>query len=143
MATYQQKTTSTDPHATDPVDPAARNVSVNQRNAASDSGMTGIIIAVVVLLIGAILAFNYGWFGGGDAPNVTQNNTTETVPPATVPETSSSTTAKPDTSTSTSTTTTTTEPAAPATGTTGTDTGTTTGTGTSTTDSTTTTTTDP
>lgn len=132
MATYQQKTTTTDPHSgmphsSDTVDPAAPNVRVNQRSAASDSGMTGIIIAVVVLLIGAILAFNYGWFGNGDAPNVTQNNTTETVPPATVPDTSSSTTAEPDTSSST--TTTTTEP-----------TGTTTGTGTSTTDTTTTTT---
>ena len=115
MATYQQR--KTDP--SDPVDPA-HNVQVNQRSAPdSASSMTGIIIAVVVLLIGAILAFNYGWFDGPDGSTVTQNNTTtETVPQATAPDTSSSTSTtvtEPDTSTSTTTTT---EPSATGTGTT-------------------------
>jgi|GEM_PF-7057493 len=128
MATYQQRKTGIDPQTglpTDTVEPAS-NVNVNQRSAASpDSSMTGIIIAVVLLLIGAILAFNYGWFDGADAPNVTQNNTTETVPQATAPDTTTSTTVtEPDTSTSTSTTTTT-EPSATGTGTTGTTTTTT------------------
>jgi len=99
-----------------PKDPAASNVNVNQGSGASPgSSTTGIIIAVVLLLIGAILAFNYGWFDGADAPNVTQNNTTETVPQATAPDTTTSTTVtEPDTST----TTTTTEPSATGTGTT-------------------------
>ena len=90
-------------------EPAA-NVNVNQRSA--DSSMTGIIIAVVLLLIGAILAFNYGWFGGSDAPDVTQNNTTTETAPDT---TTSTTVTEPDTSTSTSTTTT--EPSTTGTGT--------------------------
>ena len=119
MATYQQRKTGIDPQTglpTDTVEPTS-NVNVNQRSAASpDSSMTGIIIAVVLLLIGAILAFNYGWFDGSDAPNVTQNNTTETVPQATAPDTSSSTSTtvtEPDATTSTTTTT---EPSATGTG---------------------------
>ena len=111
--------------ANDKEKPAASNVNVNQRSAAPDSSMTGIIVAVVLLLIVAILAFNYGWFGGSDAPNVTQNNTTtETVPQTTEPDTTTSTTVtEPDTSTSTSTTTT--EPSTTGTGTTSTTTTTT------------------
>ena len=115
MATYQQR--KTDP--SDPVDPA-HNVQVNQRSAPdSASSMTGIIIAVVVLLIGAILAFNYGWFDGPDGSTVTQNNTTtETVPQATTTDTTSSSTTVTEPDTTTSTTTTTTEPSATGTGTT-------------------------
>ncbi len=119
MATYQQRKTGVDP-TTDTVDPAASNVNITQRSTSPETGTTGIIIAVVVVLIGAILAFNYGWFDGSNAPSVTQNNntTTETVPQATAPETSSSTVAEPDSTTSTTTTTTepstttTTEPSA-------------------------------
>ena len=101
----------------DPTNPATPNVNLNQRRAASpDSSMTGIIVGGVILLIVAIVAFNYGWFGGSDAPSVTQDNTTETVPQATAPDTTTSTTvAEPDTSTSTSTTTT--EPSGTGTGT--------------------------
>lgn len=112
MATYQQqRKTTVDPQSgmplTSDVDPAAPTVNISQRTAASpDSSMTGIIIAVVVVLIGAILAFNYGWFGGTDAPNVTQNNTTQTAP-----ETTSPTIIEPAPSGTSSTTTTTTEPA--------------------------------
>ena len=102
---------------TDPKNPKTSNVNLDQRRIGSpDSNMTGIIMAGVILLIVAIVAFNYGWFGGSDA-NVTQNNTTETVPQATAPDTATSTTVtEPDASTTTSTTTT--EPSATGTGTT-------------------------
>jgi hypothetical protein len=129
MATYQQRKTSVDPQSGMPLstdEPAGSNLNVNQTGTSPDSSTVGIIIAVVVVLIGAILAFNYGWFGGRSS-NMTQNSTTTTTEPAPADTTTSNTATTTQPSTGTTGTGTTT-------GTTGTGTsgtGTTTGTGTS------------
>ncbi len=91
----------------------ANDKNIHQGNA-EGSSRTGIIIAAVVVLIGLILAYNYGWFGGS---TVTQNNaTTETVPQTTTTGTSTTTATEP--STTGTGTTTTTQPSTTGTGTT-------------------------
>ena len=84
MATNLQRKTTIDPQSGIPLtpdtfDPAAPNIQVNQSATGSSAG---IIAVIVVVLIGAILAYNHGWFNGTTAPDVVQNNTTTTIEPA-------------------------------------------------------------
>ena len=56
------------------------NRKVNVSSTGDGSTGIAIIVAAIILVVGAFFFFNYGYGPAGDSPNVVQNNTTLPAP---------------------------------------------------------------